>query len=49
MKKINGEVISANFKDMKKKDDPNRIVAESKKDNTKLLRFRKKQAVDRCV
>ena len=35
VKKINDEVISANFKDMKKKDDPNRIVAESKKEFSK--------------
>ena len=32
VKKINGEVISANFKEIKRKDDPNRIVAETSKE-----------------
>jgi hypothetical protein len=32
VKKINGEVISANFKELKKKDDPNRIIAETFKE-----------------
>ena len=35
VKKINDEVISANFKEMNKKDDPNRIVAESSKEFSK--------------
>jgi len=32
VKKINGDVFSANFKELKKKDDPNRIVAETSKE-----------------
>ncbi|MDA3838435.1 MAG: hypothetical protein PF574_05580 [Candidatus Delongbacteria bacterium] len=32
VKRINGEVFSANFKELKKKDDPNRIVAETSKE-----------------
>lgn len=32
VKKLNGEVVSADFKELKKKDDPNRIIAETSRE-----------------